>query len=223
MKFIVVASQKGGCGKTTLAAHLAVAAELAGNGPVMLIDTDPQATLTYWWKERSSKVPGLIQRNDLRQYAGAPNLLSDIESLRQFGAQVVIIDTPPGFTSEVEQAIQFADLVIVPVRPSPHDLRASAATVQLAKELDKDTMFVLNSAIVRSRISSDAIVALSQFGPLAPVVLHQRLDYVSGMIGGGTALEHRPNSLAAAEMKALWSFIADRLEGRIDIALRQVG
>lgn len=222
MKFIAVASQKGGCGKTTLAANLALAAERAGHGPVMLIDADPQATLTYWWRERSGNVPGLIERTDSGEGFDGRSMLSDIETLRQFGANLIIVDTPPGITSEIQLAIRCADLVVVPVRPSPHDLRASAATFCLAKEFGKETMFVLNAATVRSRISTDAIVALSQHGPLAPVVLHQRIDYAASMIDGGSVLESRPKSPAAREIVSLWSYIADRLEGRVEMALRQI-
>lgn len=223
MKLIAIASQKGGCGKTTLAANLAVAAEASGAGPVMLIDTDPQATLSYWWHDRGNKLPGLIERPNSGAADGAGGLLADLESLRQFGASIAIIDTPPGVTSETRRALQCADLVLVPVRPSPHDLRASAATVMMAKGFGKEALFVLNAATVRARISADAAIALSQHGPLAPVVLHQRIDYAASMIDGGSVVESRPNSAAAQEIKSLWSYIADRLEGRVDMALRRVG
>lgn len=221
------------CGKTTLAANLAVAAEKFGVGPVMLIDTDPQATLTYWWKDRETKLPGLIKRPGAEETDLASSMVSganqatsmlfDIEALREFGANLIIIDTPPGVTSETRRAVQSADLVLVPVRPSPHDLRASAVTMQMAKGLGKEAAFVLNAATVRSRISADAIVALSQHGSLAPVVLHQRVDYASSMIDGGTVVESRPASPAAREIEALWNYVAGRLEGRVDMALRHVG
>ena len=59
MQVIVLASQKGGAGKTTLAAHLAVAAEAAGDGPAVLIDTDPQGSLSAWWNVRDAETPAL--------------------------------------------------------------------------------------------------------------------------------------------------------------------
>jgi chromosome partitioning protein len=225
MKLIAIASQKGGCGKTTLAAHLAVAAESAGNGPVMLIDADPQRTLTQWWEDRSAGgtfTPGLLKRTGGAPGEGEFNLLSDMESMREYGANFVFVDTPPGLSTEIQEAIRYADLVVIPVRPSPHDLRASAATVALARTFGKDTMFVLNGATVRTRICADAILALAQHGPVAPVIIHQRVGLASSMIDGGTATELYASSKAAQEINSLWQFLADRMDGKVELALREV-
>jgi chromosome partitioning protein len=225
MKLIAVASQKGGSGKTTLAAHLAVEAERAGNGPVMLIDADPQRTLTQWWEDRSaggSFTPGLLKRTGTAAGESEFNLLPDMESMREYGANFVFVDTPPGLSTEIQEAVRFADLVLIPVRPSPHDLRASAATVALARAFAKDTMFVLNGATVRTRICADAILALAQHGPVAPVIVHQRVGYASAMIDGGTANELYPSSKAAQEITSLWRFLKDRMDGKVELALREV-
>lgn len=225
MKLIAIASQKGGSGKTTLAAHLAVAAENAGSGPVMLIDADPQRTLTQWWEDRSaggSFTPGLLKRTGGAPNEGEFNLLADLESMREYGANFVIVDTPPGLSTEIQEAIRYADLVVIPVRPSPHDLRASAATVALARTFGKDTMFVLNGATVRTRICADAILALAQHGPVAPVIVHQRVAFASAMIDGGTATELYGSSKAAQEITSLWQFLCDRMDGKVELALREV-
>ncbi|MDX1483929.1 MAG: ParA family protein [Alphaproteobacteria bacterium] len=226
MKLIAIASQKGGSGKTTLAAHLAVEAENAGAGPVMLIDADPQRTLAQWWEDRSAAgtfVPGLLKRTGTAPGERTEfNLLADMESMREFGANFVIVDTPPGITSEIQEAIRYADLVIIPVRPSPHDLRASAATVALARTYGKDAIFVLNGATVRTRICADAILALAQHGPVAPVIVHQRVAFAGAMIDGHTAMELQPHSKASQEIGSLWQFLSDRMEGKVDLALRQV-
>jgi len=225
MKLIAIASQKGGCGKTTLAAHLAVAAENAGNGPVMLIDADPQRTLTQWWEDRSAGgrfTPGLLKRTGGGAGDAEFNLLSDMESMREYGANYVLVDTPPGLSTEIQEAIRYADLVVIPVRPSPHDLRASAATVALARTFGKDTMFVLNGATVRTRICADAILALAQHGPVAPVIIHQRVGLASSMIDGGTTTELYPSSKASQEIASLWQFLADRMDGKVELALREV-
>ena len=223
MKLIAVASQKGGCGKTTLVAHLAVQAERAGAGPVMMIDGDPQGTLTQWWTDRGSMTPGLLKRAGQDGRIHDIGLPADIQSLRDFGARFVFIDTPPGITTEIRQAIQYADIAVIPVRPSPHDLRASAATVALAKKLGKEVLFVINGAAVRSRIAADAVVALAQHGPVAPVIVHQRVDFAVSMIDGGTTMERRPASRSSQEMESLWRYLDDRIEGRVDLALREVG
>jgi chromosome partitioning protein len=225
MKLIAIASQKGGSGKTTLAAHLAVEAENAGAGPVMLIDADPQRTLTQWWEDRSAGgtfVPGLLKRTGKVPGESDFNLLADMESMREFGANFVIVDTPPGLTSEIQEAIRYADLVIIPVRPSPHDLRASAATVALARTFGKEVIFVLNGATVRSRICADAILALAQHGPVAPVIIHQRVPFAGAMIDGGTAMELSPGCKSSEEIGSLWRFLSDRMEGKVDLALRRV-
>jgi chromosome partitioning protein len=145
-----------------------------------------------------------------------------MESMREFGANFVIVDTPPGLTTEIQEAVRYADLVIIPVRPSPHDLRASAATVALARTFAKDAMFVLSGATVRTRICADAILALAQHGPVAPVIVHQRVVFAGAMIDGGTAMEVQANSKASQEIGSLWRFLSDRMEGKVELALRRV-
>jgi chromosome partitioning protein len=191
----------------------------------MLIDADPQRTLTQWWEDRSAGgtfVPGLLKRTGKVPGESDFNLLADMESMREFGANFVIVDTPPGLTSEIQEAIRYADLVIIPVRPSPHDLRASAATVALARTFGKEVIFVLNGATVRSRICADAILALAQHGPVAPVIIHQRVPFAGAMIDGGTAMELSPGCKSSEEIGSLWRFLSDRMEGKVDLALRRV-
>ena len=224
MKLIAIVSQKGGSGKTTLAAHLAVAAENSGAGPVMLIDSDPQRTLTQWWEDRAESgtlAPGLLKRTGADARGRDFDLLADMESMREFGANFVIVDTPPGLSSEIQEAIRHADLVLIPVRPSPHDLRASAATVALARNFGKEMLFILNGATVRTRICADAILALAQHGPVAPVIVHQRVPFAGAMIEGGTAMELQADSKAAQEIGILWQFLRDRMDGKVELALRQ--
>ena len=86
MQTIVFASQKGGSGKTTLAAHMAVQAGLAGFGSVAMVDTDPQGSLHSWWKMREEAMPALIRSN-------ADDLPEDLERLRNQGHRLAIIDT----------------------------------------------------------------------------------------------------------------------------------
>ncbi len=126
MRTIVINSQKGGSGKTTLCAHLSVEAERAGSGPVFLIDTDPQGTLTTWHEKRQAEVP---QRVELTFGAIAEGL----KQLQQRNAAYCFIDTAPSRTDETAALFDLADLVIVPIRPSPSDLWAAAATVELLK------------------------------------------------------------------------------------------
>ena len=207
MKTIVFASQKGGSGKTTVAAHMAVQAGLAGFGPVAMIDTDPQGSLYEWWKMRGEDTPTLIRSN-------ADDLAENLESLRSQGFRLVIVDTQPAVTEAISEVVRHADLVAIPCRPSPHDLRAVGATVDIVERWQKHMVFVVNSATPRARITSEAAVALSQHGTVAPVNLHHRVDFAASMIDGRTVMEARPNGKSAEEVVALWDYFESRM-GRI--------
>lgn len=200
-----MASQKGGSGKTTLSGHLAVQAQRAGNGPVVLIDIDPQGSLSDWWNERTTEYPAFAQTTVSR-------LATDLEILREQGFGLAVLDTPPAITMAIQSVIAVADLVVIPTRPSPHDLRAVGATVDLCDRAGKQLIFVVNAATPKARITSDAAIALSQHGTVAPVTLHQRTDFAASMIDGRTVMEVDPKGRSAAEVTELWTYIADRLE-----------
>ena len=205
MRVLAMASQKGGSGKTTLSGHLAVQAQLSGAGPVVLIDIDPQGSLSDWWNERQTEFPAFAQTTVAR-------LAADLEVLRQQGFRLAVIDTPPAITMAIQSVIAVAELVVVPTRPSPHDLRAVGATVDLCDRAGKPLIFVVNGATPKARITSEAAVALSQHGTVAPVTIHHRTDFAGSMIDGRTVMECDPKSRSAAEVEALWSYISDRLE-----------
>jgi len=202
---VVLASQKGGSGKTTLAGHIAVQAELSGAGPVAIIDTDPQGSLAKWWNAREAETPAFAQ-------ASIPDLGRDIEYLRDNGARLIIIDTPPAVTSSIIEVVTYADLVIIPTRPSPHDLRAVGATVDIVEHQRKQLVFVVNSATMRARITSDTAVALSQHGTVAPATIHHRVDFAASMIDGRTVGEVDPASRSAKEIADLWEYLSLRLQ-----------
>ena len=205
MRVLAMASQKGGSGKTTLSGHLAVQAERSGAGPVVLIDIDPQGSLADWWNERSDDAPAFAQTTVSR-------LAADLEVLRQQGFRLAVIDTPPAITMAIQSVIQVAELIVVPTRPSPHDLRAVGATVDLCERAGKPLIFVVNAATPKARITSEAAVALSQHGTVAPVTIHHRTDFAASMIDGRTVMEVDSNSRSAREVEALWGYVADRLE-----------
>lgn len=205
---IVVASQKGGSGKTTLSGHLAVEAERTGFGPVALIDTDPQGSLAKWWNARKAETPAFASASVL-------DLQRDIEALKEQGYRLIVIDTPPAVTSTIAEVISHADLVILPTRPSPHDLRAVGATVDIIEHQKKAMVFVINAATARARITGDSAVVLSQHGTVAPIMLNHRVDYAASMIDGRTIGEVSPNSRSAKEISELWAYFADRLRRMI--------
>ena len=207
MRVIVVASQKGGVGKTTVAAHLAVQASMVGHGPVVLVDTDPQGSLSEWWDARKDE----YQRNEdalALATAKLDDLPARLAELRRNGAAVAIIDTPPAITASIKRVIEIADFVVVPARPSPHDLRAIAATVSLTRGAGKPFLFVVNGATPRANITAQAVAALSEHGQVAPVILYQRTDFAASMIDGRTVMETTAAGRSAQEIAELWKSVS---------------
>jgi chromosome partitioning protein len=204
MYTIVAASQKGGSGKTTLSGHLAVEASRTGAGEIALIDTDPQGSLAHWWNARQAPAPHFVK-------AGLPDLEQALEGLRRMGIKIAVIDTPPAITQSISQVVAHADLVIVPTRPSPHDLRAVGATVDIAERHNKPLIFVINAASPRARITGESAVALSQHGTVAPITIHHRTDFAASMIDGRTVGEVMPDCQSAKEISELWVYVQDRL------------
>ena len=205
MKTLVIASQKGGVGKTTLAAHLAVAATKSGAGPVALLDTDPQGSLAEWWNQRTEPEPHFTTSK-------LEGIGTHLAALAAAGYQLIIIDTPPAVSATIRTVVAQADLVLIPTRPSPIDLRAVGATVGLADAEKKRMTFVINGAANRAKITGEAAVALSQHGTVAPTVVYQRTVFASAMTDGHTAQEIDPRSEAANEVNSLWQYLASQLE-----------
>ncbi|NBC31329.1 MAG: AAA family ATPase [Alphaproteobacteria bacterium] len=204
MQVLAFASQKGGSGKTTLAGHIAVEAERCGAGPVAVVDTDPQGSLAEWWNEREAETP-LFARTTVQQ------LDADMDRMKSLGINLLVIDTPPAITSTILKVVGHADLVVIPARPSPHDLRAAGATVELVESLEKPLVFVMNAATPRARITSEAVFALSQHGTLAPAIIHHRTDFAAAMIDGRTVMELSGSDRSSGEISALWSYLSNRL------------
>ena len=201
---VVFSSQKGGSGKTTLCGQLAVQAELSGMGPVALIDTDPQGSLSDWWNSRGEDTPIFVQTTVERLY-------ETIEELRQMGVKLVMIDTQPTVTDTIREIIRYADMVVIPTRPSPHDLRAVGPTVDLVEQCNKPMVFAVNCATRRAKLTGDLAIALSQHGTVAPITVHNRIDFATSMINGKTIMELNPDGKSTAEIQALWAYLAERL------------
>ena len=202
---LVVASRKGGCGKTTLSGHLAVEAEDAGAGPVAVIDLDPMGSLAAWWNERVEDTP-------LFATVGSEGLRALLTELAAQGIKLVVVDTPPFASAEIEAIVCEASLVALPVVPSPHDLRAIGETIELVEGQRKPMVFVVNNASTNGKLTLQAVTALSQHGTVAPTVVHARQDFRSAMIKGRTAGEVFPKSKSASEIADLWRYFETRLK-----------
>lgn len=200
MKTIIVNSQKGGSGKTTLCAHLAVQAERAGDGPVYLIDTDPQGTLSTWHEKREAEVPRRVE-------VPLQDIKNGLAVLTGREAAYCFIDTAPTRTDENATLFRLADLVLIPIRPSPSDLWAAAATVALLKDSSIPFLFVVTQAKANASITAQAAAALSHSGPVAQTLIADRVPYAASMTDGRTAIELMPKGPAALETAALWENI----------------
>lgn len=200
MKTLVWNSQKGGSGKTSLCAHIAVEAERTKDGPVCLIDTDPQGTLSTWHESRVADTPHRIE-------VKLPALPAALGTLAGRGVALCMIDTAPTRADENAELFRLADLVLVPVRPSPSDLWAVAATVGLLKQISTPFLFVVNQATLNANITAQAIAALSHHGRVAQTIIVNRVPYAAAMTDGHTAPELAAKGPAAAEIADLWKSI----------------
>jgi chromosome partitioning protein len=203
LRVLVLASQKGGCGKSTLALNLAVVASYAGIGPIAMVDTDPQATLTRWWRKREAETPALSS-------TPITNLATKIRSLDNGGYALCIIDTPPAITSNIRAVIECADLVLIPVQPSPADLWAVGETIDLAKEAKRDFAFALTRIVRGTTMARSAAGALAIHGEVAGTMVN-RVSYGESLLTGQSVHELEPRGSAAKEISAFWDFVSSRL------------
>lgn len=204
MKTIVIAAQKGGAGKTTLARNLAVAASQDGRS-VLCLDLDPQGSLRAWWEGREADTPAMLERDP------QPHALKATLTAAQAQFDLCVIDTPPAAPEWLADALGVADLVLIPVRPSPDDLRAVGATIAAVNAARIPFAFAL-SQTPRAKITEEAARVLAQHGRVAPVNIAQRVSYAETGATGQGVIE-TPDGKAAAEISAIWDYVKEILNG----------
>lgn len=216
MKTIVIANQKGGSGKSTLTVHLAAAAEAAGDGPVLITDTDPQGTTGDWFNQR--KKAGI----DTPRYAplALSELKDKLQALDDAGAAYLFIDTAPSVGSVNAELFAAADLIIVPLNPTPADLRALVKGLPLIKDSGTPFNFVLARVRANLRNNEGAAMALDALGLVLPARMHERVIYAETFAHGKTALEIEPTGVAALEVFALWDAVKAKL-GETDNSIKE--
>lgn len=196
-KVITIAQQKGGAGKTTIAAHLSVA--LAQRGfRVALIDIDPQGSLHHWYRQREETLGEDYTGLTFSALSGW-RVGSEISRLGRLH-DLVIVDSPPHVESEARAAIRHADRILIPVQPSPTDLWATSATVELARIEQIPAHIVMNRVNPQSRIYNRV---KAELGDMLLGTLCNRVVYASSLMEGLGVTEAAPASPAAEEVKHL--------------------
>ena len=208
MKTIVIANQKGGSGKSTITVHLAAAAEAAGDGPVVISDTDPQGTAADWFNQR--KKLGI----DTPRYSALAlaDLNDRVDALDAAGAAYLFIDTAPSVGAVNAELFALADLVLIPLNPTPADLRALVKGLPLVRQSGRPFQFVLTRVRPNLRNNDGATVALGALGLVLTTRMHERVIYAEAFAHGKTAIETDPRGTAAQEVAALWGEVRDKLE-----------
>jgi chromosome partitioning protein len=202
---ITVAQQKGGTGKTTLTANLAAA--LASSRRVAALDIDPQKSLAHWHELRRSRADGasVVTLCDVAGW----RLAAELDRLRR-SHDVVLIDSPPQVETDARLAVRAADIVLVPVQPSPPDVWAAEGTLKLAAAESRLARIVLNRVPSASRLRETVEADLAaRHLPLLRAVLGNRTGFASAFAEGLGVTEAAPRSTAATELRAL---LAELLE-----------
>lgn len=206
MRTVAILSQKGGSGKTTLALHLAVAAEQAGQ-VAAVIDIDPQASAAGWKDSRKEETPVVVS-------IPAARLTQALDAARSAAADLALIDSAPHSGDVALAAAEAADFILIPCRPGILDLRAIGATARIVKLAGKSGFVVLNAMPPNApNILADARAAVAVHGfDVAPFTLQQRAAFGHALTVGKTAHEYDPGGKAAEEIGQLYEWLWGQLK-----------
>jgi len=205
MATVAIVSQKGGSGKTTLAIHLATSAAIQGK-LACVIDTDPQASAAAWGDWRGDFQPEVITCPPVR-------LPRTIQSARQKGAELIVIDTPPHADAAAREAVKAADLVLIPTRPRAFDLQAIEATADLVGNSGTPAYVLLNAVPARAtNLIAEASAFIESLGlKVCPIRFGDRAAFHQSSAAGQVATESDPDGKAAGEVEALWQWMCGEL------------
>lgn len=196
MKTMAFFGQKGGSGKTTLAVHVAVAAQQAGKR-VAILDLDPQGSALSWYRSRG------LNTTPLTVAVPDSELMRAIDGAEADGFDLVVIDSPPHAAPVAARIVASADLVVVPVRPSPMDIAALPATLLLIGS--RQAVFVLSSCPPRAPEIEETRQLLSQYGKPVFGPITERRPFFRALTAGQAVCEFEPAGPASAEINQLCS------------------
>ncbi len=212
MHTIVLATQKGGSGRTTLAIGIALAAMQAGH-TVRLIETDSQGTLSNWQARRAYAEP------IVEPVYVAGEIEQRLQALSRSGVTLTIIDTAGGVSAATATAIRCADLCLIPARPTVADVEATASTLRIIRANDKPFAFVLNQTPIRGQRINNAATALGDEAALdissvlAQPLIVMRNDHQDALSSGLAVSEYAPHGKSTDEVRGLWQWVEAKLMG----------
>ena len=201
-KILTIAQQKGGAGKTTVAANLAVAFARGAGLSVAVLDIDPQGSLGEWFEARERWLGEGATGLEFRTASGWGARREARAMARDH--DLVLVDTPPHAERESRPAMEAADLVVVPVQPTPVDMWATEPTLGLVSSTGSKAIIVLNRVPPRARLTAEVEAALREFSAeIATARLGNRVTFAEAIGRGSGAIECRPSGKAAQEVQAL--------------------
>lgn len=201
MKTLAVLSRKGGTGKTTLAIHLAVEAERAGQ-TTLLVDLDPQASAAKWNDHREGDTPFVV--------TAPPSRLAEVLSrAKTGGATLAILDTAPHTETAALDAANAAEMALIPCKPALIDLQAITSTINVVRLANVPARIIFNAVPPRGDRVDQAREAVKVFDvPCAPCEVGNRIAFVDSYNAGLTAQEYEPSGKASREIQDLYTYIS---------------
>ena len=208
---LVIANRKGGVGKTNISTNLAVAAELAGETPI-IIDLDQQASAAKWSDYRADENPVVVT-------CPATRLAEILKKAELAGATFVIIDTAPNTESDVLDAARRSDMILVPCKSGRIDLDALTSTVNVVRLAKVPARIVFNQVRARGDRFEQASDAVKNFQvPIAPCHIGDRVAFEDAFNAGLGVLEYEPRGKASEEIQVLYSYILGEMKGGLGVS-----
>lgn len=206
MKTILVASRKGGVGKSTACLNLAVQAMQSTRGKIGLIDLDPQNSLRQWYELRNSQGLKTMRRLTLIE-SDKSDFTSTLEGLLNDGFDYVFVDTPPVEKSWIAKIMAFSDLLIIPTKATPFDIAAAEVTLHQAAEKNIPARWLLSGVILPKTEIKPIVKNLLEKARVCPGVVKECSDVVRATSVGLAIHEYNPESPAAKAYQLNWSDI----------------
>lgn len=191
-------STKGGCGKSSLAIHISVAASPFHR--VLLVDADPQGTVSTWGAARTSDHPVVVKANP-------SNIGEILEEARNEGFTLVVIDCPPHAIAGTADLLAAADHVVIPCQPTMPDIAATQQAVTLVVASRKPFSFVINRAPARAPEVTQTQMALASAGEVSPVVIGDRRAFSRALTDSLAVTEMPHGEKASFEILSYWNWL----------------